>query len=98
MENQKSKEAEELHAIIHGRVQGVGFRYFVVRKGLQLGLRGYAQNRDDETVEVLAQGARPELEQLLAFLRRGPDAADVSQVEIAWGKPSTHLSGFHVRW
>lgn len=99
MENQNtSNPAQELHATIYGRVQGVGFRYFVVERALSLGLRGYARNRDDESVEVLAQGPRPALESLLALLWRGPTAANVTQVEVDWGEPSTHMSGFHVRW
>lgn len=98
MENQKSHEIQELHAIVHGRVQGVGFRYFVIEKALSMGLRGYARNTDHGTVEVLAQGSRPALENLLALLRRGPSAANVSEVEVSWGEPSTHLSGFHVRF
>ena len=93
-----SNGAQELHAIVHGRVQGVGFRYFVIEKALGLGLRGYARNTDDGQVEVLAQGPRPALENLLALLRRGPLAAHVSEVEIRWGEPTTHLSGFHVRF
>ena len=99
MENQeKSNILQELRATIHGSVQGVGFRYFVVNKALSLGLRGYARNTSDGSVEVLAQGPRPALEHLLALLRRGPGAASVREVEIAWDEPSTHVSGFHVRY
>jgi acylphosphatase len=99
MENQKrSDEAQELHAIVHGKVQGVGFRYFVVEKALSLGLRGYTRNTSDGNVEVLAQGARPALEKLLALLRRGPAAADVEKVEVDWREPTAYVSGFHVRF
>ena len=97
MENQKTSN-EELHALVHGRVQGVGFRYFVIEKALGMGLRGYARNTDDGSVEVLAQGPRSTLENLLSLLRRGPMAANVQELEIDWGEPSTHLSGFHVRF
>jgi acylphosphatase len=99
MENQnKSNEVQELRARVHGRVHGVGYRYFVVERALSMGLRGYARNVSDGSVEVLAQGLRPALENLLALLRRGPTAADVKEVEVDWGEPSTYLSGFHVRW
>lgn len=97
MGNQHTSD-EELHALVHGRVQGVGFRYFVIEKALGMGLRGYARNTDDGSVEVLAQGPRPALENLLALLRRGPGAAYVYEVEVEWGEPSIHLSGFHVRF
>ncbi len=84
--------------MVYGQVQGVGFRYFVVERALALGLRGYARNEGEGSVEVLAQGPRPALENLLALLWRGPSAANVTQVEVNWGAPSTHVSGFHVRW
>lgn len=99
MEDQiTSDERQELHAIVHGRVQGVGFRYFAVEKALGLGLRGYARNLNDGSVEVLAQGPRQALENLLAQLWRGPSAAHVTQVEVDWDDSSIHVSGFHVRW
>jgi len=84
--------------MVYGRVQGVGFRYFVVERALALGLRGYARNQGEGSVEVLAQGPRLALENLLAMLWRGPSSANVTQVEVDWGEPSTHVSGFHVRW
>lgn len=99
MDNQNSSSVvQELHAVVHGQVQGVGFRYFVVAKALGLNLRGYARNESDGSVEVLAQGPRPALENLLALLWRGPSAASVAQVDVDWGEPSIHVSGFHVRW
>lgn len=97
--NQNSKnQTEELHAFVHGRVQGVGFRAFVVHKAAALGLRGYARNESDGSVEVLAQGPRPTLEHLLMLLHRGPSAAYVKEVRTTWREPSIHVSGFHVRW
>jgi acylphosphatase len=96
--NTNNDTLEELHAYVHGRVQGVGFRYFVVHKAQSLGLRGYARNEYDGSVEVLAQGPRPALEHLLTYLRQGPSAAQVRDVRLTWGKPSEHVSGFHLRW
>jgi acylphosphatase len=89
---------QELHAYVHGWVQGVGYRYFVVNNALALGLRGYTRNLSDGSVEVLAQGTRPNLERLLALIQRGPAAAEVHEVRTDWGQPTEHLSGFHVRW
>jgi acylphosphatase len=89
---------QELHAYVYGWVQGVGYRYFVVNNALALGLRGYARNVSDGSVEVLAQGTRPNLERLLALLQRGPAAAEVHAVRTLWRQPTEHLSGFHVRW
>jgi acylphosphatase len=98
MSQNDKNSVEELHAAIRGDVQGVGFRYFIVQRGLALGLRGYARNESDGSVEVLAQGTRPALERLLALLRQGPPGADVRKVETAWRAPTEHLSGFHTRW
>jgi acylphosphatase len=99
MENQQQRPTTtELHAIVTGYVQGVGFRYFVVHKAQTLGLRGYARNLSDGSVEVLAQGPRSTLESLLTELRRGPSAAEVSDVAVRWGESSTPFRGFHVRW
>ncbi len=94
----QNSDIQELHAWVQGRVQGVGFRYFVIQKALALGLRGYARNENDDTVEVLAQGPRPALEQLLSLLRQGPSAASVRDVQSEWRQPGEHTSGFHVRW
>lgn len=93
-----TNDMQELHAYVHGWVQGVGFRYYVVEHALALGLRGYTRNLRDGNVEVLAQGTRPALERLLSLLRHGPSAAEVREVRTVWGQPTEHLSGFHVRW
>lgn len=98
MNQANTNDIQELHAYVRGRVQGVGFRYFVIDHALSLGLRGYARNERDGSVEVLAQGPRPALERLVTLLRQGPPAADVTDVRITWGQPTQHLSGFHVRW
>jgi acylphosphatase len=68
MMSMSQNDIQELHAYIRGRVQGVGFRYYVVEKALAQGLRGYARNEHDGSVEVLAQGPRPALERLESLL------------------------------
>ncbi len=99
LESQSDKnDTQELFASVRGRVQGVGFRYFVVERASALGLRGYARNSRNGDVEVLAQGPRPALERLLTLLRQGPAAASVQDVQITWRQPTEHIRGFHVRW
>ena len=98
MEQDNANDIQELHAIVRGLVQGVGFRYFVIEEGLRLGLRGYARNRRNGDVEVVAQGPRSALERLLALLHRGPSAAHVREVETTWRQPTEHFSGFNLRW
>jgi acylphosphatase len=85
-----------LHAIVEGRVQGVGFRYFVVEMAELLGLYGWVRNRWDETVEVVAEGERAVLEKLLEALKRGPRSAFVSNVKVDWEKPSGEFHHFRV--
>jgi acylphosphatase len=98
MSEYSNTPTEELHARVYGQVQGVGFRYFVVREAQMLGLHGYTRNERDGSVEVLAQGPRPALERLLDRLRQGPSASYVRDVRLTWGRPSEYISGFHVRW
>lgn len=92
------QQIKELHALVHGYVQGVGFRYFVIHQAQPLGVRGYARNTSDGDVEVVAQGTRASLERLLAVLKRGPSAAQVDEVETSWHEPDEHFTGFHIRY
>jgi acylphosphatase len=88
--------AERLHAIVHGYVQGVGFRAFVAREGRRLGLDGVVRNRPDGTVEVTAEGERRPLEELLGALERGPGEAEVQRVETSWGAARGEWTGFQI--
>lgn len=67
---------------VRGRVQGVGFRWFAARAARDCGVSGWVRNAADGTVEVAAEGAAEQVEQLLAALRRGPAHALVQSVEI----------------
>ena len=66
---------------VRGRVQGVGFRWFVEREAQTIGIAGWVRNRSDGTVEVLAQGTREQLFALRSKLQQGPRAARVDDVE-----------------
>jgi acylphosphatase len=91
------EERIRLHAILRGRVQGVGFRAFVVDKGLALGATGWARNRWDGSVEVVAEAERSTLEELLRALQRGPRMANVSEVEQEWQTASGEFKSFRVK-
>ena len=69
-----------VHLLVTGRVQGVGFRWFVRVAGRRLGLAGWVRNREDGAVEIAASGPREKLAELRRQVRRGPDAADVQNV------------------
>ena len=77
---------------IHGRVQGVGFRYFAQRAALELGLSGYVRNLEDGGVEAYASGAEEQLSRFAALLRRGPRLAEVRAVEERTAEPSVYSS------
>jgi len=89
---------ERLHAVIHGDVQGVGFRYFVMRSARPLGIRGWVRNRPDGAVELEAEGERPVLEQLLEAVRRGPRAANVIRVDADWTAATGGLEPFDLTY
>ena len=82
--------------VIQGRVQGVGYRYFVLRHAEELGVAGYARNQPDGTVEVVAEGEQGALAQFEDHLKHGPSFARVSGVERE-AIAERGASGFHVR-
>jgi acylphosphatase len=85
-----------LRAVVRGRVQGIGFRDYVVNRARFLGLSGYVRNLPDgRSVEVVAEGARPDLEQLLDYLREGPRISRIDAVDAEWREP-TGYDGFGV--
>ena len=90
-------DAVRLDATVVGRVQGVGFRYFVLREATALGLDGWVANTTDGAVRCVAEGRRELLESLLERLREGPAAAIVDRVSVAWMPATGTLGGFSVR-
>jgi acylphosphatase len=79
---------------VSGRVQGVGFRWFVEKNAIALGLRGWVRNEDDGRVQVYAAGTQDRLNQLAALLHRGPRMAEVRGVEEQEAAVQ-QLSSFH---
>ena len=90
-------QAASLHAIVSGRVQGVGFRYFVLDTATSLNLTGWVRNRRNGDVEVLAEGPRPDLEALLRRLSRGPTSSYVEDVKHRWGAANGEFERFRIR-
>ena len=89
---------ERLHAIVEGVVQGVNFRYYTQERACSLRLTGWVRNRADGSVEVLAEGPRAPLDQLLEFLQRGPPAASVTEVKQEWQTPTGEFMRFDIRF
>lgn len=69
-----------LHFLVQGRVQGVGFRWFVHREASELQLRGWVRNTEDGDVEIIASGTADDLQELRQSVRRGPRGSRVDRV------------------
>lgn len=81
---------------VEGRVQGVGFRYFVRMKATELHLTGTVRNCPDGNVMVVAEGDTADLETLTDYLRIGPPMARVKNVSVARSPFTGHFNGFYI--
>ena len=97
MAETKTPPLARLHATVAGRVQGVGFRAFVEQCAEAYHLNGWVRNRWDGSVEVLVEGERSALERMLAALRQGPRASNVTDVLFQWLAATGEFSHFSVR-
>ena len=86
-----------LEVRVVGRVQGVGFRYFVFETARRLGLSGYVMNLRDGGVRAYAEGSRGSLEQFLRALQQGPSGARVRDVRAVWGTDTGGYSIFSIQ-
>jgi acylphosphatase len=86
-----------LTACVHGYVQGVGFRWWTRSRALELGLTGYASNRPDGRVQVVAQGPRESCRRLLDLLRSGDTPGAVDNVVEDWSEAIEPIHGFSAR-
>ena len=94
---QQDAKPAALHAIVHGRVQGVGFRDWTRRRARALGCTGWVRNLGDgRSVEVLAEGPSAAVEALLRLLRTGPPGSHVARVEVDRPAPTGAISDFTV--
>ena len=85
-----------LSAIVKGRVQGVGFRYFVYDKARRLGLRGFVRNLPNGDVQVVAEGSEEDLQTLLQSLWKGPAFAKVLDVQTSQTEDEQGFSDFQI--
>ncbi len=87
-----------MEARIQGRVQGVGFRHFVMEKAQRLDLVGYVQNLPDGDVGVYAEGEKEDLKKFENHLNEGPFMARVTNVQVEWGEAEGEFSSFEVKF
>lgn len=90
------KATEARRFVVRGRVQGVGFRWFVEREAHMLGIAGWVRNNHDGSVEVLAMGTRDQLLGLRSRLHQGPRAARVDDIEETEAQPVAGLNTFRI--
>ena len=84
--------------IANGLVQGVGYRYFVVREAKKLGLKGYTKNLYTGEVLTVVEGERSIVEELIKKLKVGPMHASVKSCKVNWLEPKNEFTDFEVRF
>lgn len=89
-------DKKRLHLIIQGKVQGVFFRASTKEKARELGLRGFVRNREDGTVEVIAEGDKTQLQKLADWCHIGPDHSIVNKVQMDWLPYVTEFEEFTI--
>jgi acylphosphatase len=93
----ETMETQRLHVLIHGWVQGVGFRYSARAKAQALGLTGWVRNLHDGGVEAEFDGPKPDLELMLAWCNHGPAGASVTKVDATWETSPNQHASFNIR-
>ena len=81
---------------VEGRVQGVFFRASMQEQAKQLGVKGWVRNCSDGSVEVAAEGARSQIDELIAWCRHGPRGAEVGDVQIEWQEFKAEFTDFRI--
>lgn len=89
---------KRLTCIAHGRVQGVFFRDTTAKHARTLALTGFVENDSRNTVRVVAEGEEAALQELLAYVQKGPPLARVERVEETWEDATSEFMDFHIRY
>ena len=90
------KNTLTLNMKITGKVQGVGFRFFVQQQAQKLGINGWVSNKSNGDVEALAQGEKADLEQFIAKVKEGPSFSKVEDVSLNWVNEAEQYFGFEI--
>jgi acylphosphatase len=87
-----------VHVTLHGRVQGVGFRFNTKIKGILNGLKGWVKNNSDGTVEIIADGKKENIKKLISWCNKGPFMSRVDDIEVEWLKYQEEFKTFSIRF
>ena len=86
------------HVIVHGRVQGVFFRYETQQAATQRDVVGWVRNLSDGTVEAVFEGVEENVYSALEWCKQGPPAAKVNKIDISWVEPEEQYNRFEIRY
>jgi len=89
---------KQLHVIVHGKVQGVNFRWATYEKAIRLDLTGWVRNTPGREVEAIFEGEEEDLQEVLEFLREGPPAAHVRKVDESWSEATNTYPNFTIEY
>ncbi len=90
------KAVPAVKAVIKGRVQGVGYRYYILMQARNLGVTGYVKNRQDGSVEVYAQGDWQALKEFIDRVRNPPRPINVREISVQEAEAKPGLDGFRI--
>ena len=86
------------HVVVSGLVQGVGYRYFVYRKAKDYNLRGYVKNLYSDDVEVMLEGEKGVILDLIQELKTGPISAHVTGIKVEWEEGQSEYEDFQIKF
>ena len=93
-----SQTKVEMHAVVHGYVQGVWFRATTREHAEKIGVKGTVKNLADGTVEIYAQGSKARLEQFISNLKANPGMGTIDSIDIDYSQPKKTYSGFDIAY
>ena len=85
-----------VHLVAHGRVQGVGFRFFVREQAVPRGIKGWVKNLPDGNVEIVAEGEKEILITFIDRVKKGPLFGTVSELQVEWIEPKNNYVNFSI--
>jgi len=97
MPERNPKEQVRVHLTVCGGVQGVFFRVSAVEEAGRLGLRGWVRNLPEGSVELVAEGRKQKIEQMIRWCRQGPPGARVQDVQVLWEKYQGSFEYFSIK-
>jgi len=96
--SEKSEELANAHVVVSGYVQGVGYRWWVMRKAQEYNLTGYARNLYDGDVELEVEGSQGMILDFIKEIKVGPSSASVTEAKVQWGEYQGKYKGFDIRF